>query len=82
MTSDEIKRWARYTAMQQACAGRIVYLARDDGLLLQRDGTWSADRGQARRFHFDRDNVRAQIEEVEERFGKQWDALPVLEVLA
>lgn len=77
MTSDEIKRWARYAAMQQACAGRIVHLARDDGLLLQRGGTWSADRGQARRFHFDRDNVRAQIEEVEERFGKQWDAMPV-----
>jgi len=54
-----------------------VYLARDDGLLLQRDGTWSKDAIQARRFHFDRDNVRAQIEEVEDRFGKQWDALPV-----
>ena len=77
MTSDEIKMWARYAAMQQACAGRIVYLARDDGLLLQRDGSWSNDATHARRFHFDRDNVRAQIEEVEDRFGKQWDALPV-----
>lgn len=77
MTSDEIKRWARYAALQQACAGRIVVLARDDGLLLQRDGSWSEDRSQARRFHFDRENVRAQIEEVEAWFGKQWDAHPV-----
>ncbi len=75
MTSSEIERWARFTAMAQECAGKLVVLARDDGLLLQNDGTWSESMDGARRFHFDHDNVRQQIEEVEARFGKKWDAI-------
>ena len=76
MTSDEIEQWARYAAMERECAGKLVVLARDDGLLLQKDGTWSESTDGVRRFHFTRDNVRAQIEEVEARFGKKWDSIP------
>ena len=79
MTSDELEYWARYTAMEDECAGKLVVLAKDDGLLLQTDGTWSESMEGARRFHFNRDSVRAQIEEVEARFGKKWNAISVEE---